>query len=114
MLTTGEMFLVGGSDELTEPQKNVCETVRILVEWYFGLVKEQVQDHVPKSLLHSLVYHTVDKLNVALMSTLCPKADWLINEADKIAYRRQEIKKELEGLTEASKILEEVRHNNLL
>ena len=58
----------GVPSALSDEQTKFCESLKHLLKTYFGTVRKQVQDHVPKTLLHCLIRRTVDELSVKLVS----------------------------------------------
>ena len=67
-LSNGQAVLADSSMKLSDQQSKVCLITKTLLEKYFQIVRKQVLDHVPKALQHSLIYHTVDIMNVELVS----------------------------------------------
>ena len=67
-LSNGHAVPADSSMKLSDQQAKVCLITKTLLEKYFQIVRKQVLDHVPKALQHSLIYHTVDIMNVELVS----------------------------------------------
>ena len=67
-LSNGQAMPMDYSSTLSFLQKRICLIVRTLLQKYFLIITKQVQDHVPKSLQHSLIYRTVDSLHIELVS----------------------------------------------
>jgi len=51
-------------EEVTARQKELCGKVRELIKEYFDITRSRVADHVPKALLHSLIYAATNKKRV--------------------------------------------------
>jgi hypothetical protein len=66
-LSSGEKLQPNGPSGFTPEQDAAAQKVKKLIQTYYDIVRKQVLDHVPKSLLHSLIYHTADELSVALV-----------------------------------------------
>lgn len=66
-LSGSQAFSLDPNSTFTQQQTTLCQIVRDLIETFFNIVRRQVQDHVPKSLLHALIYSTVDKLSITLV-----------------------------------------------
>lgn len=108
----GQMAASDGPQSLTEEQILSCQIVKRLMESYLHqIVRKQVRDYVPKSLMHFLIYHTVDNVHTALLNRLhsVDIVEELIKEADEIAEKRHAYQMELKALNEASAILDEVK-----
>ena len=67
-LTNGAKLIPNANNDLTTEQIKACESVRKLLDMYFLIVRKQVQDHVPKTLQHSLIFHAVTNMNYKLVS----------------------------------------------
>ena len=74
--------------ELTYPY---CFTER-LIKTYFLIVRKNIQDSVPKAIMHFLVNHVKDNLQSELVSKLYKSdlIDNLLMESEHIAARRRE------------------------
>ena len=67
-LSNGGKLKPSTGSGLSPEQIKACESVRKLLDMYFLIVRKQVQDHVPKTLLHSLIFHAVTHVNLKLVS----------------------------------------------
>ena len=63
-----------------------------LIKSYFIIVRKNIQDSVPKAIMHFLVNYVKDNLQSELVSKLYKKEeiDTLLNESEHIATRRKE------------------------
>jgi len=56
--------------DISKPQTDLLTKVRGLLKVYFDIVRDQVADHVPKTLLHSLVYAASSTIYAELVRLL--------------------------------------------
>ena len=63
-----------------------------LINSYFLIVKKNIQDNVPKAIMHFLVNYVKDNLQSELVSQLYKKEeiDYLLEESEHMAARRKE------------------------
>ena len=63
-----------------------------LIKSYFLIVKKNIQDTVPKAIMHFLVNNAKDNLQSELVSSLYKKEEFefLLEESEHIAARRKE------------------------
>ena len=63
-----------------------------LIKSYFSIVRKNIQDSVPKAIMHFLVNHVKDNLQSELVSHLYKQEaiDKLLSESEQIAARRRE------------------------
>lgn len=63
-----------------------------LIRSYFLIVRKNIQDSVPKAIMHFLVNHVKDNLQSELVSHLYKQdeIDRLLEESEQIAARRRE------------------------
>lgn len=69
-----------------------CYFSERLINSYFLIVKKNIQDNVPKAIMHFLVNHVKDNLQSELVSQLYKKEeiDYLLEESEHMAARRKE------------------------
>ncbi|CAG7847975.1 Dynamin-related protein DNM1 [Serendipita indica DSM 11827] len=84
--------------------------IRSLIKSYFGIVRQSIQDLVPKAIMHFLVNHTSQQVQNRLVSSLY-KPDMfveLLHEDETIVTERERVKALLDAYKEAFKTLSEV------
>lgn len=84
--------------------------IRSLIASYFAIVRQSIQDLIPKAIMHFLVNHTSQHVQNRLVAALYnPElfAD-LLNEDQGVAAERARVKALLEAYKEAFKTLSEV------
>lgn len=84
--------------------------IRNLIASYFNIVRQTIQDLVPKAIMHFLVNHTSQHVQNRLVSSLY-KPDLfkaLLNEDETIVAERARVKALLDAYKEAFKTLSEV------
>ena len=61
-----------GADEspLTERERIETDLIRSLISSYFNIVRESIQDLVPKAIMHHLVNHCKDVLSLIFLSNM--------------------------------------------
>ncbi|KAF8467722.1 Dynamin central region-domain-containing protein [Kalaharituber pfeilii] len=100
------------SDEpaLTEREQMETELIRRLISSYFNIVRETIQDQVPKAVMHFLVNHTKDAVQNRLVTELYREEYFsdLLYEDDAIKAEREKCEKLLQTYKEAAKIVAEV------
>eukprot|EP01090_Pellita_catalonica_P011731 TRINITY_DN2382_c0_g1_i1.p1 TRINITY_DN2382_c0_g1~~TRINITY_DN2382_c0_g1_i1.p1 ORF type:complete len:748 (-),score=116.19 TRINITY_DN2382_c0_g1_i1:43-2286(-) len=95
----------------TEKERFETELIQSLLVSYFGIVRKNVQDTVPKSIMHFLVNQAKDSVQNELVAHLYKEDlfDDLLEESPAIAQRRRQCKQRLDALRKAQMILGEVR-----
>ena len=88
-----------------------CELIEKLIRSYFVIVRQSIQDSVPKAVMHCLVNFVKDDLQHRLVSELyrTESYDALMDESEEIFTRRKEIAEMVKALQKASEILSEIR-----
>lgn len=84
--------------------------IRSLIASYFNIVRQTIQDLVPKAIMHFLVNHTSQHVQNRLVSSLY-KPDLfgdLLNEDEALVAERTRVKALLDAYKEAFKTLSEV------
>ena len=84
--------------------------IRSLIQSYFNIVRQTIQDLVPKSIMHFLVNHTSQQVQNRLVSSLY-KPDLfpeLLNEDEALVAERTRVKALLDAYKEAFRTLSEV------
>uniref|UniRef100_A0A8C4NJ51 Dynamin-1-like protein n=1 Tax=Eptatretus burgeri TaxID=7764 RepID=A0A8C4NJ51_EPTBU len=80
------------SRKLTAREQRDCEIIERLIKSYFLIVRKNIQDSVPKSVMHFLVNHVKDTLQSELVGQLYRQQllDELLTESEDMATRRKE------------------------
>ncbi|VDP74686.1 unnamed protein product [Echinostoma caproni] len=99
--------------KLTPNERHDCEVIGRLIRSYFLIVRKNIQDTVPKAIMHFLVNFVKDNLQSELVSKLYrqDEYDMLLQESDRVAQRRREaaemLKLFLFSLTDAIQLFEQ-------
>lgn len=95
----------------SDKERFETELIQSLMVSYFGIVRKNVGDLVPKSIIHFLVNKSKEAMQNELVSTLYKEElfDELLSESPAIAAKRQACKANLELLKKAQEIINEVR-----
>uniref|UniRef100_A0A8B9L1Z1 Dynamin-1-like protein n=1 Tax=Astyanax mexicanus TaxID=7994 RepID=A0A8B9L1Z1_ASTMX len=78
--------------KLSAREQRDCEVIERLIKSYFLIVRKNIQDSVPKAVMHFLVNHVKDSLQSELVGQLYKSAllDDLLTESEDMAQRRNE------------------------
>ena len=97
--------------ELTDRENMDSELIQRLIRSYFNIIRKNVQDSVPKSVMCFLVDHVKTKLQSVLVAKLYrPELlDDLLSEAEQVHVRRTEAAEMLEALQRSAAIIGEIR-----
>ncbi|KAL2091924.1 hypothetical protein ACEWY4_011722 [Coilia grayii] len=103
------------SRKLTAREQRDCEVIQRLIKCYFLIVRKNIQDSVPKTVMHFLVNHVKERLQSELVGQLYkqPLLQELLIESQDTAQQRTEVAQMLEALQKASNIISEIRETHL-
>jgi len=98
----------------SQDQRFDTELVCTLLESYFGIVKKNIRDTVPKAVMHFLVGKTAENLHNHLVQTLYNEdaLQKLLQESPEVTEKRANAKQNLDVLERASKIISDIRSVN--
>ncbi len=116
---TGSLWLIVSTCYSVTFRRNVAshsreemETslIRNLIQSYFNIVRQTIQDLVPKAIMHFLVNNSSQQVQNRLVSSLYkpPLFKSLLNEDEAIVAERTRVKALLDAYKEAFKTLSEV------
>ncbi|ODV96503.1 hypothetical protein PACTADRAFT_49834 [Pachysolen tannophilus NRRL Y-2460] len=96
--------------QLSEREQLECELILKLIVSYFGIIREMIQDQVPKSVMCLLVNYTKETVQNRLVSKLYKEDlfDELLLEDETISAERQRCQNLLDTYRQASEIISEV------
>jgi len=94
-------------DENTEFQ---IELLELLLNSYFNIVRKNIKDKIPKSIMYFLVNRSMTEMQSELVKQLYKEDlfDVLLEENQEVAKQRIELMENIKILSEASKILSEI------
>jgi len=98
------------NSQLSTREEMETTLIRNLIASYFNIVRQTIQDLVPKAIMHFLVNHSSQHVQNRLVSSLY-KPDLfkaLLNEDETIVAERARVKALLDAYKEAFKTLSEV------
>ncbi|CAI4227154.1 unnamed protein product [Auanema sp. JU1783] len=100
---------------LTSSEQRDCSITERLIKSYFYIARKNIQDSVPKAVMHHLVNYVRDNLQSELVRLLYQTEliDDLLSESADTAQRRRETMETLMALNKASVIIGEVRETQL-
>ncbi|GFY57094.1 hypothetical protein TNIN_416611 [Trichonephila inaurata madagascariensis] len=101
--------------QLSNKEKKDCEVIKCLIHSYFMIVRKNIQDAVPKAIMHFLVNYVRDNLQSELVTHLYKHDHFttLLQESEHIAVRRQEAAEMLKALQRANQIISEIRETHM-
>ncbi|XP_060557155.1 dynamin-1-like protein isoform X2 [Ruditapes philippinarum] len=101
--------------KLTSREHRDVVLVEKLIKSYFMIVRKNIQDSVPKAIMHFLVNYIKDNLQSELVRQLYKKEeiDMLLEESEHVATRRKEAQEMVQALTRASHVIGEIRETQL-
>lgn len=99
-----------GSLALSPREEMETTLIRSLIASYFSIVRQMIQDLVPKAIMHLLVNHTSQHVQDRLVSALYKPELFpeLLHEDETIVNERARVKALLDAYKEAFKTLSEV------
>ncbi|XP_053574991.1 dynamin-1-like protein [Bombina bombina] len=101
--------------KLSAREQRDCEVIERLIKSYFLIVRKNIQDSVPKAVMHFLVNHVKDTLQSELVGQLYKSnvLEDLLTESEDMAQRRNEAADMLKALQRANQIIAEIRETHL-
>jgi dynamin 1-like protein len=84
--------------------------IRSLIQSYFDIVRQSIQDIIPKAIMHLLVNHTAQQVQNRLVASLYKPELFsdLLNEDEGLVAERARVKALLDAYREAFKTLADV------
>ena len=78
--------------KLKPDEERDCGVIERLLRSYYAIVRKNIQDSVPKAIMHFLVNHVKENLQSELLTHLYKRDqfDLLLAESEEITVRRQE------------------------
>ncbi|XP_058501643.1 dynamin-1-like protein isoform X1 [Solea solea] len=103
------------SRKLSTREQRDCEVIERLIKSYFLIVRKNIQDSVPKAVMHFLVNHVKDCLQSELVGQLYKQGllNDLLTESEDMAQRRSEAADMLKALQRASQVIAEIRETHM-
>ncbi|XP_035520949.1 dynamin-1-like protein isoform X3 [Morone saxatilis] len=103
------------SRKLSAREQRDCEVIERLIKSYFLIVRKNIQDSVPKAVMHFLVNHVKDSLQSELVGQLYKTAllNDLLTESEDMAQRRNEAADMLKALQKAGQVIAEIRETHM-
>ncbi|KAF9483003.1 hypothetical protein BDN70DRAFT_800459 [Pholiota conissans] len=96
--------------QLTMREEMETQLIRSLIASYFNIVRQSIQDIIPKAIMHFLVNHTAQQVQNRLVASLYKPelfAD-MLNEDEALVAERTRVKALLDAYKEAFKTLSDV------
>lgn len=104
-----------GPRKLSTREQRDCEVIERLIRSYFLIVRKNIQDSVPKAIMHFLVNYVKDNLQSELVTHLYKHDcfNQLLAESEHVAVRRREAAQMVKALHKASQIIGEIRETHM-
>lgn len=109
------LHVFGDSVALSEREKVEINIIKTLIASYFGIVKKNIIDAVPKSIMYFMVNTAKDVLQRECVSQLYKPElfERMLAEADDVKEKRVKCKENLKTLRKAVDILNQVRDHHV-
>lgn len=103
------------SRKLSPKEQRDVDVIKKLIFNYFLIVRKNIQDSVPKAIMHFLVNHVRDNLQSYLVGRLYKQEEinTVLNESEHMAQRRKEAQEMLHALQQAGHVIGEIRETHL-
>eukprot|EP01133_Synstelium_polycarpum_P001161 gene1161-1330_t len=103
--------VIKASEELNSREKFETELIRELLLSYFNIVKKNIKDTVPKSIMHFLVNQSKEQIQNELVGALYREElfDELLEESPQVSSKRKSCKAMIDVLRKANEIINEIR-----
>ncbi|KAF8665012.1 hypothetical protein HU200_054336 [Digitaria exilis] len=98
------------SEHQSEQEALEIAITKLLLKSYYNIVRKNVEDFIPKAIMHFLVNHTKRALHNYLITKLYRDdlLEDLLKEPDEITIKRKQIRENLKVLQQAYKTLDEI------
>ncbi|XP_033116387.1 dynamin-1-like protein [Anneissia japonica] len=103
------------SRKLSSREQRDVDVIKKLINSYFLIVRKNIQDSVPKAIMHFLVNYVRDQMQSELVGKLYKQEqiNTLLKESEVMVQRRREAAEMLRALQRASQIIGEVRETHM-
>ncbi|GAB2292046.1 Dynamin- protein 3A [Dionaea muscipula] len=98
------------SDSHSENEAIEIMVMKLLLKSYYDIVRKNVEDLVPKAIMHFLVNHTKRELHNVFIKKLYRENlfEEMLQEPDEMATKRKQIREKLRILVQAIRVLDEL------
>ncbi|PWZ09977.1 Dynamin-related protein 3A [Zea mays] len=98
------------SEHQSEQEALEIAITKLLLKSYYNIVRKNVEDFIPKAIMHFLVNHTKRALHNYLITKLYRDdlLEDLLKEPDELTIKRKQIRENLKVLQQAYKTLDEI------
>ncbi|CAN1278521.1 Dynamin-related protein 3A [Linum perenne] len=98
------------SDVPSEHEAIEIAVIKLLLRSYYNIVRKNIEDLVPKTIMHFLVHHTKRELHNVLIKKLYRENlfEEMLQEPDEISVKRKQTRDTLRVLQQAFRTLEEL------
>ncbi|XP_038054333.1 dynamin-1-like protein isoform X2 [Patiria miniata] len=101
--------------KLSSREQRDVDVIKRLIMSYFLIVRKNIQDSVPKAIMHFLVNFVQDNLQSELVGKLYKQEaiETLLKESEHMSQRRKDAQEMLQALQKASHIISEIRETHV-
>ncbi|ODV84465.1 hypothetical protein CANARDRAFT_29012 [[Candida] arabinofermentans NRRL YB-2248] len=105
-----EHLMMQEDENMSEREQLESELIRRLIVSYFGIVREMIQDQVPKAIMFLLVNYTKETVQNTLVQKLYNESlfDELLFEDENLSQEREKCEKLLRTYREAANVISDV------
>uniref|UniRef100_A0A6V7QTK1 Dynamin-related protein 3A-like n=1 Tax=Ananas comosus var. bracteatus TaxID=296719 RepID=A0A6V7QTK1_ANACO len=98
------------SESQTEQEALEIAITKLLLKSYYDIVRKNIEDSVPKAIMHFLVNHTKRELHNVFITTLYRENlfEEMLKEPDEVSVKRKRIRETLKVLQQAYRTLDEI------
>lgn len=103
-------FQEDAEDELTDDEQMECELISRLIISYFNIIKQMIEDQIPKAIMTLLVNHVKECISNRLVVKLYKFElfDELLKEDDDLRIEKEKLKELLKGYKKASEMINSI------
>ncbi|KAL6925713.1 hypothetical protein ACO0SA_000314 [Hanseniaspora valbyensis] len=97
-------------DKLTEDEEMECELISRLIISYFNIIKQMIEDQIPKAIMTLLVNHVKECISNRLVVKLYKFElfDELLKEDDDLRIEKEKLKELLKGYKKANEMINNI------
>ncbi|MFS7954629.1 putative dynamin central domain, dynamin, GTPase region, GTPase effector domain, Dynamin superfamily [Helianthus anomalus] len=103
-------LMLNSSDIHSEHEAMALAVTKLLLESYYTIVRKNIQDSVPKAIMHFMVNRTKRELRNVLIENLYREGLFqkLLQETEEVSMKRKHAEETFIALQEASRLLDEL------
>jgi len=101
--------------KLSSKEERDCQVIERLLRSYYAIVSKNIEDLVPKTIMHFMVEYVQKNLHSQLVNQLYrpDQFDQLLAESDEVCKHRESASAMLDALKRASDVIGEIRETQI-